>query len=143
MTKVITTKPMATHLVSLASLASQVLARFLAIKVSATPAMAPDRPALFPDWSSTTAIRKIAAATSTMLRINWGIFTLHRPFGPGWGIIRPYAMVYGRSYPAPLSNVDSIVAHFPADFKHFFAFLSRPARSGGCPSRWPGNSRRR
>lgn len=41
MTKVITTKPMATHLVSLASLASQVLARFLAIKVSATPAMAP------------------------------------------------------------------------------------------------------
>ena len=46
MTKVITTKPMATHLVSLASLASQVLARFLAIKVSATPAMAPDRRAL-------------------------------------------------------------------------------------------------
>ena len=34
-------------------------------------------------------------------------------------------MVYGRSYPAPISNVDSIVAHFPADFKHFFAFLSR------------------
>ena len=36
-------KAMATHLVSLASLASQVLARFLAIKVSATPAMAPER----------------------------------------------------------------------------------------------------
>ena len=45
------------HLVILASLESQVLALFLDRKVSTPPAMAPDRPALLPDWSMTTAMR--------------------------------------------------------------------------------------
>ena len=43
-----------THLVARASLASMVLALFLARKESATPPMEPDRPALLPDWNRTT-----------------------------------------------------------------------------------------
>ena len=47
--RVSSTQRMATHLVILASLASRLLALFLDKKVSAPPAMAPDRPALLPD----------------------------------------------------------------------------------------------
>lgn len=43
-------------------------------------------------------------------------------------------MVYGRSYPAPLSNVDSIVAHFPADFKHFSHFSAAPHDPAAAPA---------
>ena len=45
-----------THLVARASLASQVLALLRERKESATPPMAPDRPALLPDWKSTTTM---------------------------------------------------------------------------------------
>ena len=44
------------HLVARASLASMVLALFLARKESATPPMAPESPALLPDWNSTIRI---------------------------------------------------------------------------------------
>ena len=52
-----------THLVARASLASQVLALLRVRKESATPPMAPDRPALWPDWKSTT--RRIATPQSS------------------------------------------------------------------------------
>ena len=42
-----------THLVARASLASRVLALLRDRKESATPPMAPERPALLPDWKST------------------------------------------------------------------------------------------
>ena len=68
-----TRKAMATHLVAFASLAYQVLALFLDRKVSAPPAMAPDRPAVLPDCSRTTAIRNRANKTMIMDKISIGI----------------------------------------------------------------------
>ena len=47
----------------LASFASTLLALFLDRNVSAPPAMAPDRPALLPDWSMTTAISARQSST--------------------------------------------------------------------------------
>ena len=46
-----TRKTAPTHLVARASLASQVLALLRDRKESATPPMAPERPALLPDWN--------------------------------------------------------------------------------------------
>ena len=95
--KVITINPMATHLVILASLASQLLALFLDRKVSAPPAMAPDSPALFPDWSSTTATRNSADNAQNQL------CDLHvtSSFPPLEG---RFAAILGRKDTAPLQT---------------------------------------
>ena len=69
-----TRKLMATHLVLLASLASQVLALFLDRKVSTPPPMAPDRPAVLPDCSMMTAIRITASRTMIIEMISIRIF---------------------------------------------------------------------
>lgn len=47
------TNTMAIHFVHLASLASRDFDLFLDRNVSAAPDMAPERPALFPDWNNT------------------------------------------------------------------------------------------
>ena len=69
-TSVRTTKTRPNHFVALASLASSVLALPLERNVSAPPAMAPDRPALLPDCSSTITVTARPEISWIIVRIS-------------------------------------------------------------------------
>jgi len=63
-TTVTTINAPAAILVAFCSVSIRVLALFLPKKVSAPPAIEPDRPALFPDWSKTAAINISSTITN-------------------------------------------------------------------------------
>lgn len=65
------------HFVARASLASIVLALFFAKKESATPPIAPERPALLPDWKRTTRIMHRPHSTCKMVKKSFITENLH------------------------------------------------------------------
>lgn len=74
-----TTKPNASHFVSLARRASSDFALFLAKNVSAAPAMAPERPALLPDWKIIMTTRATPAISWIMVKASF--IKTNIPFG--------------------------------------------------------------
>ena len=63
------TKASPTHLVILASFASTVTALDFVRKVSAPPAIAPERPERLPDWSKTTLVRNKQVRSWSIVRM--------------------------------------------------------------------------
>lgn len=75
----VTRKAIAAKAVSLLSIASIVLPLFLPKKVSAPPAIEPERPACLPDCKRTTTIMKSAKSTCTIFKIIFKAATINTP----------------------------------------------------------------
>ena len=70
---VIRINTIATNVVAFARRASHVLALFFDRNVSATPDMAPERPARLPDCNKTTAIRNTDVSNCTIVNISLSV----------------------------------------------------------------------
>ena len=87
----------ATTAVPLARIPSMLLALFLPKKVSAPPAIEPERPCCAPDWKRTIAISTIASTTCTIVKINSNTLTPPNKSKCALAIV-PHFFSFGKRY---------------------------------------------